>query len=120
MRNPPYIPFLSSLCSLRLSNTSFLRLSCLLCVPFRDASKPTWTWTLDKVKKRLRAEQVQRETLAAERYRRQEDQGKEQETKTGQTSCTQSSLLLFLSLSCLLLSLAVLVLSSVVLTQAKK
>ena len=31
-------------------------------------------WTLDKVKKRLRAEQLQRETLAAARYRLEEDQ----------------------------------------------
>jgi hypothetical protein len=31
-------------------------------------------WTLDKVKKRLRAEQVQRKTLAAARYRLEEDQ----------------------------------------------
>ncbi len=77
-------------------------------------------WTLDKVKKRLRAEQVQRETLASARYRLEGDQGKEQETKTSQTSFIQSGLVLFLSLSCLILLLLVLVLSSVVVALAKK
>jgi hypothetical protein len=42
-------------------------------------------WTLDKVKKRLRAEQVQRETLASARYRLEEDQGQEQEAKASQS-----------------------------------
>ena len=76
-------------------------------------------WTLDKVKNKLRAEQVQREKAAAARYRRQEEKKKDRETQIGKTS-TQCSLLLVLTLCCLLLSLTVLVLSSVVLTLAKK
>ena len=75
---------------------------------------------LDKVKKRLRAEQVQRERLASERYRQAEDQGQEQESKTNHTVSLHSPLLLFLGFACLLLLLLVLVLSSVVVALAKK
>ena len=110
MSSPPVLPF---------SNTSVLPLPtvCSLVMPAHRSGP----WTLDKVKKRLRAEQVQRETLAAARYRLEEDQGNEQENKTNQTKVfTQSGLVLFLSLSCLLLLLLVLVLSSVVVALTKK
>ena len=72
-------------------------------------------WALDKVKKRLRAEQVQREKAASARYRRQEKKQLDQEAQTVKTSACQCSLLLVLTLCCILLSLVVLVLSSVVL-----
>ena len=89
--------------------------------PFVMPANRPGPWTLDKVKKRLRAEQVQRERLASERYREEESRGREQEANTIQTVSTQSPLLLFLGFACLLLLLLVLVLSiSVVLALAKK
>ncbi len=72
-------------------------------------------WALDKVKKRLRAEQVQREETASARYRRQEEKELHQEGQTVKTSACQCSVLLVLTLCCFVLSLAVLVSSSVVL-----
>ena len=77
-------------------------------------------WALDKVKKRLRAEQVQREKAASARYRRQEEKQLNQEGQTVKTSACQCSLLVVLTLYCILLSLVVLVLSSVVLRILKK
>jgi hypothetical protein len=74
---------------------------------------PPGPWALEKVKQRLRREQVEREEAASARYRRQEDKPK------GNSSASQCSVLLVLTLSCLLLSLAVLLLSSVVLRIAK-
>ncbi len=71
---------------------------------------------LEKVKKRLRAEQVEREKAASARHRRQEEKQLQQGTDSKvRTSACQCSVLLVLSLCCILLSLAVLVLSSVVL-----
>ena len=95
---------------------------CLACVVSPCVMRPNrpGPWALDKVKKRLRAEQVQRERLASERYRQAEDQGREQESKTIQTVSHHSPLLLFLGCACLLLLVLVLVLSSVVLALAKK
>jgi hypothetical protein len=117
------------------SNSSFFVVSCLpfhfqtllfcLCLAYfvspcvMRPNRPG-PWALDKVKKRLRAEQVQRERLASERYRQEENQGQEQEAKTIQTVSTQSPLLLFLGFACLLLLLLVLVLSSVVVALGKK
>ena len=75
---------------------------------------PPGPWTLDTVKNRLRAEQVQREKAAAARYRRQEQRDNRRETQSSRTSSTQCSLLLLLILVCLLLSLTVLVLSSLI------
>ena len=77
-------------------------------------------WALDKVKKRLRAEQVQREKAASARYRRQEQKEFHKEGKTVKTSACQCSLLVVLTLCCILLSIVVLVLSSVVLRTVKK
>jgi hypothetical protein len=67
------------LSSLPLSNTSVLPLPCAAyfvspCVMQPNRPGP---WALDKVKKRLRAEQVQRERLASERYRQEDNQGQE-------------------------------------------
>ena len=95
---------------------------CLACVVSPCVMRPNkpGPWALDKVKKRLRAEQVQRERLASERYRQAEDQAQVQESKTNQTVSHHSPLLLFLCFACLLLLLLVLVLSSVVLALAKK
>ena len=76
-------------------------------------------WALDKVKKRLRAEQVQREEIASARYRLQEDNQKDKEAHSVNSSECHCSVLLVLALCCLLLSLAVLLLSSVVLRFAK-
>ncbi len=72
-------------------------------------------WALGKVKKRLRAEQVQREKAASARYRRQEDKQKDEEAHSVKSSACQCSVLLLLTFCCLLLSFAVLVLSSIVL-----
>jgi hypothetical protein len=77
-------------------------------------------WTLDKVKKRLRAEQVQRERIASAKYRRQEEKKEEQETQIAKTNTTPCSVLLALTLCCLLLPLTVLVLCGVVLSLGKK
>ncbi len=76
---------------------------------------PPGPWTLDKVKKRLRAEQVQREKAASARYRRQENRQQDEEAQSVKSSACQCSLLVVLTVCCLLLSLIVLVLSSVVL-----
>jgi hypothetical protein len=82
---------------------------------------PPGPWALDKVKKRLRAEQVQRDEAASARYRRQEDKQKDEEAQTVKSSACRCSVLLVLTFCCLLLSLAVLVLSSVVLrVQSRK
>ncbi len=80
---------------------------------------PAGPWALDKVKKRLRAEQVQREQAAAARYKRQEEKQYDQERQSNNTSACQSSVFLVLILCCLFLSFAVLVLSSVVLQIVK-
>jgi hypothetical protein len=77
-------------------------------------------WALDKVKKRLRAEQVQREETASARYRRQEEKELHQEGQTVKRSACQCSVLLVLTLCCFVLSLAILVLSSVVLRIVKE
>ena len=76
---------------------------------------PPGPWTLDKVKKRLRAEQVQREKAASARYRRQANRQQDEEAQSVKSSACQCSLLVVLTVCCLLLSLIVLVLSSVVL-----
>ncbi len=76
-------------------------------------------WALDKVKNRLRAGQVQREKAASARYRRQEDKQKDEEAQSINSSASQCSVLLVLTLCCFLSSLAVLVLSIVALRIAK-
>ncbi len=71
-------------------------------------------WALDKIKKRLRAEQVQREEAASARYRRQAEKQLHQERRLSRR--VRVSAVLFLSslcvvLCCHLLSLSCLVLS---------
>ena len=83
-------------------------------------ANPPGPWTLDKVKKRLRAEQVQREKSASERYRRPEQKELREKGKTRETSACQGCLLVVLTLCCILLSIVVLVLSSVVLRTVTK
>jgi hypothetical protein len=78
-------------------------------------TNPLGPWALDKVKNRLRAEQVQREEAASARYRRQEDKEKDEEAQSVNSRACHCSVLLLLTLCCLLLSLAVLVLSFIVL-----
>jgi hypothetical protein len=61
-------------------------------------------WALDKVKQRLRAEQVERERAAAARYRRQEERGNRQETQSTAASAMQLSAVYFSSLLWFVLS----------------
>lgn len=75
-------------------------------------------WELNEVKKRLRAEQVNREKAASERYRQQEEGGQGEGNK-GVRKCSDC-ILIVLVLCCFLLSLSVLALSSVILAQARK
>ena len=56
-----------------------LGLPCPLLDLFVMPPKGDGPWALDKVKQRLRAEQVDRERAAAARYRRQEERGERQE-----------------------------------------
>jgi hypothetical protein len=109
--NPSFFRLLSSRALSNLSASSLPTSH-----PLSWCLRTPWTLTLDKVKKRLRIEQVQLEHAAAARYRRQEVQIKAQETQIGATSSTRCSLLLLLTLACLLFSLTVLVLSTAVLT----
>ena len=74
-------------------------------------------WALDKVKARLRQEQVEREVAASERYRQKEPKTKEQ--TFGGTSLSNCVLFCFL-LCFVLLAIAVLVLSAVVLSLTKR
>ncbi len=72
-------------------------------------------WQLDRVKVRLRREQVEREQAASARYRQAEPQDK----NSGKTSWTDC--LLFGLIVCfILLTLSVLLLSDVLLTLVKK
>jgi hypothetical protein len=114
--------FLFSLPSLPFHFQTFHAVSPLSTSPslFVMPPKGNGPWALDKVKQRLRAEQVQRESAAAARYRRQEERGEGQETQSTNTSSTPFSLLFLLTVVCLLLSLIVLVLSSLVVTLGKK
>jgi hypothetical protein len=70
-------------------------------------------WQLDRVKARLRQEQVVRESAASARYRRKEDNNK---PKTSYSDCIICGLVL----CCVLLSLSVVFLCSVVLALSKK
>ncbi len=70
-------------------------------------------WQLDRVKTRLRREQVEQESAASARYRPDEENKK---PKTSYSDCIVCGLVL----CCVLLSLSVVFLSSVVLTLAKK
>ena len=76
-------------------------------------------WALDKVKKRLRAEQVQREKAASARYRLLEDKRRDEEGRSVSSSGCHCSVLFVLTLCCLLLLLVVLLLCFVVLRIAK-
>ena len=75
---------------------------------------PPGVRALDKVKKRLRAEQLQREEAASARYRLQANRQQDKDSNSSQSSGGQCSVLLVLSLCCLLLLLIVLVLCAVV------
>ena len=72
---------------------------------------------MDKVKSRLRREQVEREEEASERYRRREARSKEQ--TVGGISLSRC-VLVVLVLCCVLLSLVVLGLCAVILSLVKK
>ena len=74
-------------------------------------------WSLDKVKSRLRREQIEREEEASERYRRREARATEQ--SVGGESLSRC-VLVVLVLCCVLLSLVVLDLCGVVLSLVKK
>ena len=92
---------------------------------------PPGPWALDKVKKRLRAEQLERERIASARYRQEEDRRalaryrqeernvQQRRDSQGQPSSCQCSVLLVLTLCSCLLSLAVIVLLSFVLRVSK-
>ena len=94
-------------------------------------NNPPGPWVLDKVKKRLRAEQVERERIASARYRQEEDRMalaryrqeerhvQQRRDSQGQPSSCQCSVLLVLTLCSCLLSLAVIVLLSFVLRVSK-
>ena len=114
--------FLFSLPSLPLHFQTFHAWSALSTSPdlFVMPPKGDGPWALDKVKQRLRAEQVDRERAAAARYRRQEERGERQETQSSAASSPQCCLLFLLTVVCLLLSLILLVLSSLVVTIGKK
>jgi hypothetical protein len=74
-------------------------------------------WSLDKVKTRLRREQVEREKKASERFRRQE--ARSQEQTVGGTSWSRC-VLVVLVLCCVLMSLVVLGLCAVIFSLVKK
>ena len=103
------------LSSLQLSNASLLPQPSF---PFMPATPPG-PWALEKVKKRLRLDQEEREEAASARYRRLEDKHKDKEASSVDSSACKCGVVLVLACCCLLLSLAVLILSSVVLRIAK-
>jgi hypothetical protein len=82
-------------------------------------ANPPGPWELEKVKRRLRLEQEEREQAASARYKRLEDKQKDTEARRVSSGGCECSVLLVLAFCCLLLSLAVLVLSSVVLRIAQ-
>ena len=77
--NPSFFRFLPSPCTFK---PFMLGLPCPLLDLFVMPPKGDGPWALDKVKQRLRAEQVDRERAAAARHRRQEERGERQETQS--------------------------------------
>ena len=80
--------------------------------------KKAGPWSLDKVKERLRQEQVEREEEAIARYRQQEAKRAKEET-VGGTSLSRCVLVVFVLFSAVL-SVVALALCAVILTLVKK
>ena len=80
--------------------------------------KKAGPWSLDKVKEKLRQEQVEREEEAIARYRQQEAKRAKEET-VGGTSLSRC-VLVVLVLCFVLLSMVVLALCAVILSLVKK
>lgn len=77
-------------------------------------------WQLDRVKDRLRREQVTREEAASLRYRRQEEDGKVKENTNQEVWGNQRALILLVCLLVFLLFVCVLALCAVVFVLLKK
>ena len=77
-------------------------------------------WQLDRVKDRLRREQVAREEAASLRYRRQEEEGKVKENTNQGAWGNQGALILLVCLLVFLLFVCVLALCAVVFILLKK
>ena len=76
-------------------------------------------WSLDKVKTRLRQEQVEREKEASARYRRQEAARRAKQETVGETSFSRGVLCVVL-LCFVLLSVVVLALCAVIVSLLKQ
>jgi hypothetical protein len=77
-------------------------------------------WQLDRVKQRLRREQVAREEAASFRYRQQEEAGKVKENTNQEVGGNQRALILLVCLLVFLLFVCVLALCAVVFALLKK
>ena len=77
-------------------------------------------WQLDRVKDRLRREQVARERAASLRYRRQEEEDKVKENTNQEVWGNQRALILLVCLLVFLLFVCVLALCAVVFILLKK
>ncbi len=134
---PPHtfsnLPFCHSLCVSSLSPAAF---TFYLFLPLPDPSplmpERPGPWALDRVKRRLRQDQVRREQAASARYRQQEERYRQQEERhnlqqnpipvdrnVGRDS-SSNYVLIVLVVFCILLTLLVLALCGTVLSLVKK
>jgi hypothetical protein len=123
---PPHtfwnLPFHHSLCASSLSPAAF---TFYLFLPLFDPSQRPGSWALDKVKRRLRRQQVVREQAASARYRQEEERHNRQQnpipvdSNVGRHS-TSNCVLIVLVVFCILLIPCVLALCGAVLSLVKK